>query len=276
MLRQTAILAMAFGAIFCCGCGDSPTPAVAVRSSAPPKPAPPPAGLPGEPEAKPGVEAPPVQLGGPQIRRLLGSTVAADPTTSATAAGPSPSPTVTQPSTSPETSAPAESPAAATPPAASGPAPSNPTDGSRSRGPSRRRSPAPASDAATPPADPSTPTAGPPATDPSTPASGPNVERAQVGVGAQGKDYGNADGGYISEPISTYFTIRENIAFNIQIPNAMKFFKQLKGRNPKSLEEYMKEIVKENGINLPELPEGSKYVYDAKAGELMVARPPKK
>ena len=102
------------------------------------------------------------------------------------------------------------------------------------------------------------------------------MERAQVGVGAQGKDYGNADGGYISEPISTYFTIRENIAFNIQIPNAMKFFKQLKGRNPKSLEEYMKEIVKENGINLPELPEGSKYVYDAKTGELMIARPQKK
>jgi hypothetical protein len=102
------------------------------------------------------------------------------------------------------------------------------------------------------------------------------LERAQVGVGAQGKDYGNADGGYISEPISTYFTIRENIAFNIQIPNGMKFFKQFNGRNPKSLEEFMKEIVKANGINLPELPEGSKYVYDAKSGELMVARPKKK
>jgi hypothetical protein len=102
------------------------------------------------------------------------------------------------------------------------------------------------------------------------------VERAQVGVGAQGKDYGNADGGYVSEPISTYFTARELITFNIQIPNAMKFFKQFNGRNPKSLEEFMKEIVKANGINLPELPEGSKYVYDAKTGELMVSHPPKK
>src|SRR5437763_16236433 len=97
MLRLTAILAMAFGAIVCCGCGDSatPAPAVAARSSAPPKPAPPPSGQPGEPEQKAGTEAPPVQLGGPQIRQLLGSTAAADPSGSTTDAGRSPSPPVT-------------------------------------------------------------------------------------------------------------------------------------------------------------------------------------
>jgi hypothetical protein len=286
MLRHMAILVMALGAVACCGCGDSPTPAVAVRSSAPPKPAAPPSGQPGEPALKPGAEAPPTQLGGPQIRRMLGSTAAIDPATSAAAAG-----------TSADPSAPTETPAAvtpptATPPAATDSAAANPNDGSNAVRPPSRRGPRrsdpsgaapPAADPSAPtnpqPAvDPSAPTSGPlaPKVDPSAPTNGPNVVRAQVGVGAQGKDYGNADGGYISEPVSTYFTARELIIFTIQIPNAMKYFKQFNGRNPKSLDEYMKEIVKANNITLPELPEGSKYVYDAEKGELMVSRPPKK
>ncbi len=50
-------------------------------------------------------------------------------------------------------------------------------------------------------------------------------------------------------------------------------FKAINGRNPKSQEEFDREIIKESGVNLPELPEGSKYVYDPEKGELTVVRP---
>ena len=61
-----------------------------------------------------------------------------------------------------------------------------------------------------------------------------------------------------------------------QLVGAMKFFKADKGRNPKSHEEFMKEIIKENGIKLPELPEGSKYLYDPAKGDLFVIQPDSK
>ena len=35
---------------------------------------------------------------------------------------------------------------------------------------------------------------------------------------------------------------------------------------PKSHEEFMERIIKENHINLPQLPEGHRYVYDPKRG----------
>ncbi|HEY2146595.1 MAG TPA: hypothetical protein VGH32_01580, partial [Pirellulales bacterium] len=78
MLRQTAVLAMAFGAVVCCGCGGdaSSSPAtVAAHNSAPPKPIPFKEGE-AAAAAKSGAELP-TQLGGPQIRSLLGASRAA-------------------------------------------------------------------------------------------------------------------------------------------------------------------------------------------------------
>ena len=40
-----------------------------------------------------------------------------------------------------------------------------------------------------------------------------------------------------------------------------------------SREEFMREIIKNGGIKLPELPRGQRYVYDPKRGELMVEKP---
>ena len=42
---------------------------------------------------------------------------------------------------------------------------------------------------------------------------------------------------------------------------------------PKSHEEFMQRIIKDNDIVLPELPGGRRYVYDPKTGELMVEQP---
>ena len=95
-------------------------------------------------------------------------------------------------------------------------------------------------------------------------------ERAQVGVGEKGRDIGE---GIISTPIKAYFSVRQQIAFNIQIPQAMNLYKASNGRAPDSHEEFMSKIIKANFIRLPELPAGHQYVYDPKKKELMVEHP---
>ena len=98
------------------------------------------------------------------------------------------------------------------------------------------------------------------------------AEVATVGAGKKGSAYG---GGTITEPVRAYFKTRENIAFSINIPNAMKTFKALDpdGKGPKTHEEFMEKIIKENGIELPVLPDGHRYRYDPETEDLLVERP---
>ena len=53
------------------------------------------------------------------------------------------------------------------------------------------------------------------------------LRKAEKGVGAKGRGYGQ---GIIATPIASYFAMRERIAFDIQIPEAMKLFKAIEGR----------------------------------------------
>jgi hypothetical protein len=94
---------------------------------------------------------------------------------------------------------------------------------------------------------------------------------AVAGVGKKGSRYG---GGIITTPVSAYFGARERITF-INVQKAMRTFKALHDRDPESHEEFMKEIINENGISLPSLFEGERYEYDPEAGELMVVKPKK-
>ncbi len=94
--------------------------------------------------------------------------------------------------------------------------------------------------------------------------------KARRGMGKKGQGYG---GGIITQPIATYFQTRQKITFLIQIPHQMKMFKALNDRNPKDLEEYMNKIIKPAAIQLPELPQGHRYVYDPQKGDLLVERP---
>lgn len=99
----------------------------------------------------------------------------------------------------------------------------------------------------------------------------PHGERiiAEAGVGKRGRNYG---GGVITEPIKQYFGARQRIHF-INMTHAMRLYKAEFGYPPKSQEEFMEKIIKANGIELPELPEGQKYVYVPSQGELMVEKP---
>jgi len=95
-------------------------------------------------------------------------------------------------------------------------------------------------------------------------------EKADVGVGAKGRDYGL---GPVTTPVATYFAARERITFDIQIPHTMNLFKATEGRAPKTQEEFMQKIIKEGQINLPQLPPGHRYLYDPKTEQLMVEQP---
>ena len=55
----------------------------------------------------------------------------------------------------------------------------------------------------------------------------------------------------------------------------MRMYKAEKGFLPKTHDVFMKEIIGANSIELPELPEGERYIYDSEQGELMVERPKK-
>jgi len=91
-------------------------------------------------------------------------------------------------------------------------------------------------------------------------------EKAVVGVGKKGRDY---EPGLVTTPVSIYFRGPQMMAFRIQIPDAMNKFKGINGHYPKSHEEFMQKIIKENMIKLPDLLPGQRYVYDAKKAAQM-------
>ncbi len=95
-------------------------------------------------------------------------------------------------------------------------------------------------------------------------------EKAVVGAGKKGRNYG---GGIISEPVRAYFRTGQRVVFEIQIPKALQLYEASNnGKGPESHEVFMKEIIEENLIELPELPDGETYFFDAEAQELMVQR----
>jgi hypothetical protein len=121
-----------------------------------------------------------------------------------------------------------------------------------------------------PVAQPSPPTTPPAAATPQTPPT--TQKKAGVGSGKKGRGYGK---GAIATPAATLWATRERMVFEVQIPTAMKLFKATEDRAPKTHEEFMEKIIKDNQIHLPELPEGDRYRYDPKTEQLMVESPEK-
>ncbi|MBC7853111.1 MAG: hypothetical protein IAF94_06725, partial [Pirellulaceae bacterium] len=96
--------------------------------------------------------------------------------------------------------------------------------------------------------------------------------KAGVGSGKKGRSLDKHEG-IIVTPAKTLFAAKEKIKFEIEIPHALNLFKAYEGFAPKSHEEFMEKIIKANMIQLPELPEGHKYVYDPMLETLMVEKP---
>lgn len=98
------------------------------------------------------------------------------------------------------------------------------------------------------------------------------AEKAAVGAGAKGRDYGGE--GFVTTPVEAFFRTGDRIAFEIHVPKNLQLYKaEHNNKGPKSHEEFMKVIIQEGGVELPELPEGDSYWYDAKTETLMVRHP---
>jgi hypothetical protein len=105
------------------------------------------------------------------------------------------------------------------------------------------------------------------------PAAAPEMvrEKAAVGMGEQGRGYGE---GFVATPIKALFRVKESLALD-QIKHDLDIFKAQdpQGRGPKTHEEFIEKIVKAGGIRLPPLPPGQRYVYDPAQEELFVEQP---
>ena len=122
------------------------------------------------------------------------------------------------------------------------------------------------------PSSPPSVNAPPPPPPPPVAPIAPKTEQKKAAVDAGKK--GRYDVvGPVTTPVASYFAMRERLTYEVQIPEAMKLFKAMEDRAPKSHEEFMEKIIKSNHIRLPELPEGHRYFYDPARGALMVERP---
>ena len=72
---------------------------------------------------------------------------------------------------------------------------------------------------------------------------------------------------------NAYVTMIGKISIS-QIEHAMKLYQAANNRYPKDLQEFMDEIVKPNGIRLPELPPYQEYGYDEKEHKLVILEYP--
>ena len=95
---------------------------------------------------------------------------------------------------------------------------------------------------------------------------------AKVGVGVQGNSLDDIKGNdprmLIAGPAKALFNTKEKIVFDIELPKSAQLFNALQGRDPKTHEEYMKEVVGQ--IKLPKLPAGKIYRYHPDTNELWV------
>lgn len=116
-----------------------------------------------------------------------------------------------------------------------------------------------------------------PAVQPAAPAPAAMEQvKAGVGVGQKGsKIRGEGMNQMIAGPAIAYFNTKEKVVFEIQVPHALNLYWGLNGDYPKSHDEFMEKVIAENNIQLPQLPEGAKYVYDVESHTLMVERPAK-
>jgi hypothetical protein len=65
------------------------------------------------------------------------------------------------------------------------------------------------------------------------------------------------------------------IAFEIMVPQALQLYAATEGNYPKTHQEFWEKVIVANQLEtqLPQLPEGHRYVYDPEKKELMVERP---
>lgn len=79
----------------------------------------------------------------------------------------------------------------------------------------------------------------------------------------------------ITDPITGPLTVLQNAKIEIPqlaIQHALELFNASEGRYPNSFDEFMKRVIQENQIRLPQLPQGMEFQYDVQNHKLMVVK----
>lgn len=104
---------------------------------------------------------------------------------------------------------------------------------------------------------------------------------AQAGVRKKGQ-YGETGGpaDFVTVPIASLWAVQAKAAFQIKVPHALQLYKASNdGKLPADFEEFKREILDKEMIELPELRDGEEYVYDPTAVselEMLKVRRPRK
>jgi hypothetical protein len=94
--------------------------------------------------------------------------------------------------------------------------------------------------------------------------------KAEVGMGARGRGYNK---GLIGIAVTSLWATKERVALMMVQKNMDLYKAEHDGKGPKTHEEFMQKVIKENDVKLPDLPPGQKYEYDPAREELMVRMP---
>ncbi len=79
----------------------------------------------------------------------------------------------------------------------------------------------------------------------------------------------------ITDPITGPLAALQNAKIDIPqlaIQHALDLFNAAEGRYPNSFEEFMTRVIKENQIQLPQLPQGMEFQYDVENHKLLIVK----
>ncbi len=113
---------------------------------------------------------------------------------------------------------------------------------------------------------------GPPAPLVATPPPEPTQYKASEDHTKKGMKGAELGKGLISTPAMVYLRIPDRLVFG-QVKQALDLYRATNGELPKSQDDFMRDIITANNLKLPELPEGSRYVYRPEDGELLIEEP---
>jgi len=110
-------------------------------------------------------------------------------------------------------------------------------------------------------------------TKPAEPAASEARKTAEIGDGKKGhyEKFGRMS--IFDTTIGTMYRTKENLTYNVLIPQAMKLYQATNERFPRTHEEFKREILDANNIKLPELKEGCRYEYNPEKAVMEVVYP---
>jgi len=104
------------------------------------------------------------------------------------------------------------------------------------------------------------------------PGTADSTPRKATGFDGKRGKLSRQEGGYLGTVLGSGMYAQHQAVF-LQVEQAINIHYGLHGDFPKSHEEFMKDVIEFNNIQLPELSEGDEYIYDPEDHTLKIYRP---